>query len=101
MSFPAPVILGFWDSVTPRPHISFPRSAVKSELVPFAPFLRNTSFIIKKKFKITGSKLNVYLIIGQELAPVEMLAKGTAVQLSPFQEGARKPRGRWQLLNNG
>lgn len=40
--------------------------------------------------------MNVYLIVGQELAPVEMLA-----ECSPFQEGARKPRGRWQLLNNG
>lgn len=45
--------------------------------------------------------MNVYLIAGQELAPVEMLAEGTAVQCSPFQESARKPRGRWQLLNNG
>lgn len=46
------------------------------------------------------SRLSVYLIVGQELAPVEMLAEVNAVKCSPFYESARKPRGRWQFLNN-
>lgn len=50
--------------------------------------------------KNKDSKLNIYLIVGQELAPVEMLAEGNAVKHSPSYKSARKPRGRWQFLNN-
>lgn len=74
------------------PCVSFPCSTIaKARLVAFSPFLCNTSFMIKglcslgeKKKKKKGSKLSVYLIIGQELAPVEMLAEGNAVKRSPF-----------------
>lgn len=91
------------------PYISFPRSTIaEARLVAFSPFLRNTSVIIKglcrlgrgEKKKENGSKLDVYLIVGQELAPMEMLAEGNAVKCSPFYESAKKPRGRWQFLNN-
>lgn len=89
------------------PCISFPCSAIaEARLVAFSSFLRNTSVIIKglgslgRKKKKNGSKLDVYLIVGQELAPMEMLAEGNAVKCSPFYESAKKPRGRWQFLNN-
>lgn len=73
------------------PCVSFPCSDIaEARLVAFSPFLHNTSFMIKglcslgEKKKKKGSKLNVYLIIGQELAPKEMLAEGNAVKPSPF-----------------
>lgn len=83
------------------PCTSFPCSATAEErLVVFSPGLHNTSFIIKGLcsfggYKKKGSKLNVYLIVGQELAPVEMLAEGNAVKHTPSYKCARKPRGRW------
>lgn len=95
------IILGY-----SSPQIWFLHSAIaKTRLVAFSLFLHKNSFILQPWgkdffFFLKKSNLNVYLIVGKELAPMKMLAEVSAAKHNSFYKSARKPGGRWQFLNN-